>query len=445
MRRLAMALGLFTGMLAGAAGASDLAVGQSPRPEVRPAVARVAVAQSPRPEPRPAVTRADTETLQATPIPPANLAFQRWIAHFRPRALAHGVRAATFDRAFAQVRYDTEVIQRDRNQSEFTKTIWDYLDSAASPTRIANGRLMMRKYAHVLNQIQARYGVDKQIVVAIWGLESAYGAHRGHTPIIDALATLAFDGRRGAFFEGQLIDALKIVQDGDVTVRGMTGSWAGAMGHTQFIPSSYLTYAVDFRGDGKRDIWSDDPTDALASTAAYLAHFGWVKGQPWGIEVRLPHGFNYALAGVHVQKPVSAWRALGLRTADGGRLPDHGRASVLLPAGAHGAAFLIFHNFHVLEHYNSADAYVIGVGYLADRIMGGEPIQHSWPRGDRALTRSEREELQQRLTNAGFSTGGIDGRIGPDTIKAVRAYQRHAGLIPDGYASLRLLDRLRRS
>jgi lytic murein transglycosylase len=369
--------------------------------------------------------------------------FDAWVTGFRPRALAQGIPPDVFDRAFAGVRYDADVIKRDRNQSEFTKTLWDYLDTAVSETRIANGRAAMRRQADVLSQVEARYGVDRHIVAAIWGLESAFGSFRGSNDVIGSLATLAFDARRSAFFEEQLLAALQILAAGDVSARGMTGSWAGAMGHTQFMPTSYLDYAVDQTGDGKRDIWGDDPADALASTAHYLAKFGWVTGQPWGVEVRLPAGFDYALANRKILKRPGGWAQLGVTGLDGRAVPDHGAASILLPAGAKGAAFMIFGNFEVLERYNTADAYVIGVGHLADRLRGGGPIQASWPRGDRALSYDERIELQERLTARGFDTKKIDGKIGPLTIDAVRSYQRSAGLVPDGYASLRLLERLR--
>ena len=341
------------------------------------------------------------------------------------------------------MRYNTDVIQRDRNQSEFTKTIWEYLDSAASDLRVRNGLAALRQNEGLLNAIEARYGVEKEVVVAVWGLESSFGAFRGDEPLIEALATLAYDGRRGRFFEQQLIAALKIIQSGDVAPSDMTGSWAGAMGHTQFIPTSYLAYAVDFTGDGKRDIWSDDPADALASTASYLANFGWISGQPWGVEVRLPNGFDYTQANRRIQRLPSEWARMGVTGLNGRVVRDYGDASVLLPAGAQGAAFLIFHNFSVIERYNTADAYVIGVGHLSDRIAGGGAIQASWPRGDRALVFAERQELQRRLTAAGHSTQGIDGRIGPLTIDAIRSYQRSQGLVPDGYASLSLLMRLR--
>ncbi len=369
--------------------------------------------------------------------------FPDWVVAFRQRAGAAGITETTLDAALKDLRYLPKVVERDRNQSEFTKTLWDYLDSAASDARIANGQKALAKHLRSLEAIERRYGVDKEIVAAIWGLESAYGAFRGDTPILSALASLAYDPRRSVFFETQLIGALRIIQSGDVTVPEMTGSWAGAMGHTQFMPTSFLDYAVDFDGDGKRDIWSDDPSDALASTAAYLAGFGWTKDQPWGVEVRLPEGFEYELANRSILKSPADWGRLGVVGTDGRAVPGHGAGSILLPAGAQGAAFMIFDNFAVLERYNTADAYVIGVGHLADRIKGGGPIVAKWPRQDRALTGDERRELQERLTGAGFSTQGVDGKIGPNTIDAIRGFQRAAGLIPDGYASLALLKRLR--
>ncbi|WP_299421474.1 lytic murein transglycosylase [uncultured Shimia sp.] len=368
---------------------------------------------------------------------------QRWIKRYKSRALKAGISAAVFDHAFQGVQYNAAIIKKDRNQNEFTKTIWDYLDSAASDARIKNGKAALSKHNAKLQKIENRYGVDKEVVVAIWGLESAYGTFKGSTPVIEALATLAYDGRRGDFFEEQLTAALSILQNGDVTVQNMKGSWAGAMGHTQFMPTSFQSYAVDFTGDGKRDIWSGDPTDALASTAAYLKHFGWKKNQPWGVEVKLPKGFDYASANRENLKNPSEWARLGIKDMRGRPVPNHGKASILLPAGAQGAAFMIFKNFDVIEHYNTADAYVIGVGHLADRIQGGPAIQGNWPRGDRALTYKERIELQKRLTKAGFDTQKIDGKIGPLTIAAVRGYQRSEGMIPDGYASLTLLKSLR--
>jgi membrane-bound lytic murein transglycosylase B len=398
----------------------------------------LAVESSLRPAPRPA-GHTEEALLQVS----ANQAFDRWLAEFRARALARGLPATVVNPALTGLRYNADVIQRDRTQNEFTKTIWDYLDTAVSPERVANGRAALDRHRALLEAIEARWGVDKEVVVAIWGLESAYGGYRGSTPTVEALATLAFDGRRSDFFEAELMAALTILAAGDTRPEAMRGSWAGAMGHTQFMPSSFLAHAVDFGGDGRRDIWGDDPADALASAAAYLAHFGWARGQPWGVEVTVPEGFDYALTGERVKQPAADWAALGVRAADGSVVPDHGPASILMPAGAKGAAFMIFPNFAVIERYNPADAYVIAVGHLADRIAGGPPIAAAWPRQDRALTLAEREELQRRLTAAGFSTQGIDGKMGPNTIAAIRAFQRSVGLLPDGYANLEVLGRLR--
>ncbi len=419
------------------------AIDGSPRPGIRPTAP--ASTAAPRPEARPAadIPAQATQSLRATQATPDDAGLRAWIAGFRERALAQGIRADILDAAFAAVRYDPEVIGRDRNQSEFTKTIWAYLETAVSESRIRNGRAALADHAAAFDMVERAHGVEKEIVAAIWGLESAYGAVRGDDPVIGSLATLAYDGRRGPFFEAQLIAALRILQAGDTTPQNMTGSWAGAMGHTQFMPTSFLEHAVDGTGDGRRDIWSDDPTDALASTAAYLAGFGWTRGQPWGVEVALPAGFDYARADRAVTRAPSEWAALGVRDMDGASVPDHGPAAILLPAGAGGAAFMIFDNFAVIERYNSADAYVIGVGHLADRLAGGGPIGGGWPEGDRALTFDERQEMQRLLTLAGFDTQGVDGRVGPLTIDAIRGFQDRAGLIPDGYASLALLQRLR--
>jgi len=429
----------FMGGMLGSVLVSCVAPGLAAAPQAD-AVQVAAVTRSLRPAMRPARASAKQE---AIPVAATNQRFQNWIGAFKRRAAAQGISAQVLDKAFAGARYDADVVRRDRNQSEFTKTIWDYLGTAVSDARIANGKAALQKQLPTLEAIERQYGVDKQVVVAIWGLESAYGTFRGSNNVIASLATLAFDTRRSAFFEGQLIAALRILQSGDTTPANMTGSWAGAMGHTQFMPTSYLDHAVDFTGDGRRDIWSDDPSDALASTAAYLAGFGWIKGQPWGVEVRLPKGFDYASARRDNMMSPDNWAKLGVVGLDGQAVPEHGAGSILLPAGGQGAAFMIFKNFEVIERYNTADAYVIGVGHLGDRIMGGKPIQADWPRGDRALTFRERKEMQRRLTEGGFDTVKIDGKIGPLTIAAVRAYQTANGLLPDGYASLGLLERLR--
>ncbi|KIC45214.1 murein transglycosylase [Ruegeria sp. ANG-S4] len=372
-----------------------------------------------------------------------NARFQAWLGAFRQRALDHGISSLTLDRALSGLTYDKDVIKRDRNQAEFSKPIWEYLDSAVSQRRLSDGRNALQRHQRTLERIEARYGVEKEVVTAIWGLETSFGGFRGNNRTVQALATLAFDARRAQFFETQLIAALEIVQAGDVRPNDMVGSWAGAMGHTQFMPTSFLEHAVDFDGDGQRNIWSDDPTDALASAASYLAKHGWSKGQPWGVEVRLPDDFDYASAKRDHTLMPSDWAALGVVALDGRPVPDHGRAAILLPAGGQGVALMIFDNFRVIEAYNGADAYVIGIGHLSDRLAGRAPFQADWPRGDRVLSFSEKKELQTRLTEAGFDTQGIDGRTGPNTINAVRAYQLAQGLLPDGYASLKLLERLR--
>ena len=417
-------LALFTALCATSAPAFATPVEVSLRPVARPAAAILPAAAE----------------IPAT----VNVGFQRWVNAFLPRARAAGINDSTLNRAFRDVRFNEEVIERDRNQSEFTKSIWEYLDRAASEKRITNGKAALRQHRRLLNQIERSYGVDKEIVTAVWGLESAYGEFRGDHNVIEALATLAYDGRRGAFFEGQLIEALKILQTGDTTAANLKGSWAGAMGHTQFIPSSYQAFAVDFTGDGRRDIWSDDPSDALASTAAYLKNHGWVTGQPWGVEVTLPPRFDYNLANRTIKKSPTEWARLGVRSASGSKVQNHGEASILLPAGHKGAAFMVFKNFQVISRYNLSTSYVIGVGHLADRLDGQGPIKSDWPRDDRALTFAERKEMQELLTEKGFDTKGVDGLIGPMTLASIRAFQSAHGDVPDGYASLSLLTKLRR-
>ena len=382
--------------------------------------------------------------LTVAPMAHANVAgFPNWIAGFRGRAQAAGISDRTFQAAFANISYLQDSIERDRNQSEFVRPLADYMSTAVSDTRVTTGREQVRRYANVLAQIEARFDVEPQVVAAVWGMESNYGQRRGDTPLISTLATLAYDGRRGQFFESQLIAALKILQNGDVSPSNMTGSWAGAMGHTQFIPTSYEAYAVDFTGDGRRDIWTDDPTDALASTAAYFRRYGWSKGQPWGVEVRLPAGFDFSQTGRSVTRAPSDWARGGVVGIDGRAVPDYGDATLSTPTGAGGPAFLLFRNYDVIGRYNNAEAYIIGVGHLSDRIRGLGPMQSAFPPNERRLRSAERTELQQRLTNAGFSTGGVDGRIGPNSRNAIRAYQRTVGLPPDGHPSMELLERLR--
>ncbi|MGY6411766.1 MAG: lytic murein transglycosylase [Alkalilacustris sp.] len=369
--------------------------------------------------------------------------FAQWTEGFRPRALAAGITPQTFDRAFRDVTFLESVIANDRRQAEFVRPIWEYLDSAVSADRVATGRAMLRDHGPLLDRIEARHGVEREVVVAIWGLESSFGRIRGNTPILSAMATLAYEGRRQEFFETQLIAALRIIQAGDTTPDRMVGSWAGAMGHTQFMPTSYLDFAVDFTGDGRRDIWSDNPADALASAANYLARNGWTRGQPWGVEVSLPQGFDARAVGQ--RRPVAQWRSAGVQLATGGAVPDHGQAVLMLPAGVRGPALLVFDNFEVVKTYNNADAYAIAIGHLADRLRGQGGFRAAWPRSDRPLSIAQSEELQRLLIARGHDTGGVTGRIGPMTRAAVRSWQSAEGLVPDGYVSMDVLERLRRS
>lgn len=364
--------------------------------------------------------------------------FGTWRAGFEARAQAAGITSATLATVRPYLRTLPDTLALDRRQSEFGARVWDYMDSSVTAQRISAGRAAMARHGDTLRRVEQRFGVPPEIVTAIWGIETSYGANRGRTPILSTLATLAKDGRRAAFFEGELIAALRMVQLGKVTPARFTGSWAGAFGHTQFMPSSYLTYAVPLTGAGVADVWADDPADALASAAHYLARRGWTKGQPWAVEVRLPQGFDLGQTG----QRRSDWGALGV-TAVQGRLPQT-PARLLLPGGARGPAFLATGNYDVLKEYNISDAYVLALGHLSDRLAGGGALRGQWPRSDRALTLTERVEVQRILNAQGYDTAGIDGRHGPATVAAVQAWQRANGLPPDGYINADLLARLRR-
>lgn len=390
----------------------------------------------------PPVESSEPPMSRAAPSPqPAS--FTAWRDGFRSRAIAQGIRPEVFDAAFAGVGVNAEVVRLDSRQAEFTKPIWEYIDSAASPTRVETGRAKRSQLDPTLAAIESRYGVDRGAVLAIWGMESNFGGNRGSIPVIESLATLAYEGRRRSFAEEQLIGALRILQSGDVDPSHMVGSWAGAMGHTQFIPSSYLALAVDFNGDGRRDVWSNDPTDALASAANYLAKNGWQYGRPWGVEVRLPPGFNYGSADQSNRRPVADWRDRGVTLVNGAALPDFGPAAIIAPAGAKGPAFAVYQNFYVIKRYNNATSYAMGVGHLGDRIMGGNAFVGQWPRGERELSRTEKIELQERLIARGHDTGSTDGVIGPNTVAAIRAFQSSQGMTPDGFATANLLQSLR--
>lgn len=368
--------------------------------------------------------------------------FARWIARFVASARAAGIGDATLHSAFDGVQYLPRVVELDRAQPEFTRAVWDYLDSAASPRRVATGQDKALQFRAEAAAAAARYGVPPEILVAVWGLESNYGSNYGDIPTIDALATLGFDGRREDWARTQLTAALKILQNGDIARERMVGSWAGAMGQTQFLPSNFLAYAVDADGDGHRDIWGSMP-DVLASTANFLARSGWRAGQPWGVEVQLPAGFDVARADASIRQASTQWTAEGLRAVGGAALPDLAEAELLLPAGARGPAFLVGPNFRAILRYNNSTSYALGVGLLAQQIGGGPGVQAAWPRELRPLTRSEVVELQTALNQRGFATGAADGLLGPATRAGIRGFQRSLGLPADGFATEELLGRVR--
>lgn len=386
------------------------------------------------------VAATTTQSIQTPQARPAT--FEAWKGQFRAKALASGIPQPVFDRAFQGVTLNQKVVELDGRQPEFSRPIWEYLDGAVSSSRISQGRQLADRKASDLAQIGQRYGVDPNVVLAIWGLESSFGSNFGSISVIQSLATLAYEGRRQKFGEEQLLAALQILKAGDISPDRMVGSWAGAMGHTQFIPTSFLAYAVDFTGDGRRDIWAPDAVDALASTANYLAKFGWKSGAPAVVEIRLPQGFDYAAADDKIKRTTAAWQAVGVQAVNGS-LPASDDVSILLPAGARGPAFAAYPNFRVIKRYNNATAYALAVAHLAQRIDGGAPYQGAWPRDDRTLSRTEKQELQSRLTSLGFDTQGVDGIIGPNSRTAVRQFQKSAGLIPDGYVSAALLQQVR--
>jgi len=367
--------------------------------------------------------------------------FARWVAGFRTGARAAGIDEATLHLAFDSVRLVPRAIASDRAQPEFTRTVWDYLDGALSAQRVARGREKLLQLRPVVDTMAVRYGVPAEVLIAIWGMESNYGSFVGDIPTIDALATLGFEGRREAWARGQLLAALKILQRRDIDRAQMVGSWAGAMGQTQFLPSNFLAYAVDADGDGRRDIWGSLP-DVMASTANFLARSGWQAGQPWGLEVRLPPGFNHARADLELRQPTTQWAAEGVQSMDGAPLPALEGASILLPASARGPAFLVGTNFRTILRYNNSTSYALAVGLLAQQLAGGPAVQTPWPRDLAPLSRSELLALQTALSARGFDSGAPDGTMGPATQRGVRHYQRSLGLPADGYPTEELLQRL---
>ncbi|MBS0450169.1 MAG: lytic murein transglycosylase [Proteobacteria bacterium] len=422
-----------------------------PRPgtSLLPALALAALlagcaTQSPSPSTQalPPSTPAQSPATGTPPVQDAQLQqrFAQWVGSFKESARAAGLSEATL-RTLDNVQYLPRIVELDRAQPEFTRAPWQYLDNTVSAQRVAQGQEKLAQWRAPLYAAAARYGVPPEIVVAIWGMESNYGGNYGNTPTLSALATLGFDGRREAWARAELLAALRIIQAGDIDPAHMIGSWAGAMGQTQFMPSAFMSYAMDGDGDGRRDIWGSMP-DVIASTANYLARSGWQPGQAWGAEVQLPQGFDFARADPSVRQSSAQWEAQGLRSIDGRPLPALPEATIFLPAGARGPAFLLGPNFRAILRYNNSTNYALAVGLLAQRVAGGPDVQAAWPRDLAPLSRSQVRELQEGLNAAGLDAGTPDGVMGPATRSAVRRLQQKLGLPADGYPTPELLGRL---
>jgi membrane-bound lytic murein transglycosylase B len=369
--------------------------------------------------------------------------FRAYIQSLWPEAASHGVSRQTFDAAFRGVSYDPKVIAQTERQAEVIKPIWTYIAGAVTPSRIARGEEKAASYQSWFNKARQDYGVDPAVVVGIWGLETDFGGFAGSDNVIRSLATLAYARYRDDYFKDELIAALEILQEGDIGPREMKGSWAGAMGQTQFMPSSFLKFAVDFEGHGRRDIWTS-AADAIGSTANYLKEHGWRAGQPWGFEVALPKGYALTAADSSAFAPFSAFAERGVKRADGRPLPQSGEAQLLIPAGLNGPIFLVTPNFKVIKSYNNSTSYALAVALLGDRAMGGQDLAAAWPVHDKSLNMTQARDMQTRLKKMGYDVGKIDGKFGEAGQTALRAYQEKSGLTPDGYPTLALLQRLRK-
>ncbi|MGA0598184.1 lytic murein transglycosylase [Enterovirga sp. CN4-39] len=368
--------------------------------------------------------------------------FSSCLSGLRSAALSKGVSASTFDRATRGLEPDMTVIERMNNQPEFKTPIWDYLATLNDEEKVAEGQQMLRRYASVLAAAEARFGVDRHTIVAVWGVESDYGKAGGSMPLVQALATGAcFAPRRQSFFRDELVSTLRIIERGDLNPADLKGSWAGAFGHTQFIPSTYLRLAVDGDGDGRRDL-VNSVSDALHSTANFMAKAGWQTGNTWGYEVRVPDGYS-GPSGRTKKHPLSFWAARGIKKVNGGSLNGAGNAGLLMPAGRDGPAFLVFKNYDCAYSYNGADSYALAISMLSDRLKGRPGIQTAWPTDDPPLSRAERRLLQQKLTARGYDVGEPDGRVGQKTRDAIKEIERQLGMKPTGRPGGRVLQALR--
>lgn len=367
--------------------------------------------------------------------------FDQCVTELASQAREQGIDARVTESALGRVKLDARVIELDRQQPEFTASFADYFTTRVNEQRIKQGRLLLETHQGLLARLQHQYGVPAHYLLAFWGLETNYGGFTGNTPVLDALATLACEGRRGDYFRAELMNALRIVQEGAIDTERLRGSWAGAMGQVQFMPSIFLAHAVDGDGDGRRDLWNSR-ADALASAANFLQDLGWREGERWGREVRLPTGFDFRHAGLEVRRPLAAWRELGVRLPNGRPLPDGDpQASLLVPSGHRGPAFLVYHNFRVILGWNRSEAYALSVGRLADRIAGAAPLSRA-PMAAPRLHREQVLELQQRLNERGFLAGEPDGILGPGTRGALGRFQHAQGMVADGFPDALTLRRV---
>src|ERR1700736_5610001 len=372
-------------------------------------------------------------TAQAIRAAAAN--FPNCVAGLWPLAARRGVPRALFDTHVAGLTPELHIMDLLDSQPEFSKPVWDYLDLLVSDERIQKGRAILARHRATFDAVEKAYGVDRHFIVAIWGVESNYGTQIGDRSVLRSTATLACIGRRQDYFREEFLSALEILARGDVRAEHLTGSWAGAFGPTQFMPTSFKRYAVDFDGDGRRDVVDSVP-DVVASTANNLKKDGWVAGQTWGYEVVVPKGFDFLLADRSRTMTMRDWERAGIRRAGGKAFPRaDDRAYLLVPAGAQGPGFLMLQKLRVIMKYTPAEAYALAIGYLADRLRGGEPFVQAWPRQERVLTRAERYELQQHLAARGYDVGEPDGRLGGKTRNALRQFQSSVGHVPDGFAS----------
>ena len=369
--------------------------------------------------------------------------FDRCLASLWPQAAERRVSRRTFEAATRGLAPDLKIMELLDRQPEFEWAIWDYIDDLVNEDRIATGKIAVAQNRATFDAVEEAYGVDRFVLAAIWGIESNFGKEGGERPVVQSTATLACIGRRQSYFREEFLATLEILEHGDVPVEHLKGSWAGAFGPTQFMPTSFKRYAVDFDGDGRKNVVDSIP-DLLASTANNLKGDGWRAGASWGYEVTLPPNFNFMLADRSVRKTIREWESLGIRRAGNKAFPRSGDVAFLtVPAGVRGPAFLMIDNFQVIMKYNPAEAYALAIGHLADRIRGGGPFVQPWPRDEGALSRAERFELQERLASLGYDVGESDGNLGPRTRAALRNFQSRAGLVPDGFASGKLLERLR--